>query len=97
MTIGPDDVRRIARLAALKVEEAELPTLVRELDQIVEYVSQLRQLAADPASGPVVGPSSSSLRADRPTPPDLTRPAGDGAPAFRDGFFVVPKLEALDR
>ncbi|MGE0439904.1 MAG: aspartyl/glutamyl-tRNA amidotransferase subunit C [Gemmatimonadales bacterium] len=91
--ISPQEVERIARLAALEVAPEDLPDLAAQLDRIVEYVGHLPPLdGADAADrDPAV------LRADEVAPAPLTEPPARFAPDFRDGFFVVPRLAAMDQ
>ena len=97
MSITPTDVRKVAALAELDVREADLPTLTRELDRIVGYVSQLEALGAGPASAPFhPGPEKALLRADLVRPVPLVRGPADFAPDFKAGFFSVPRLASLD-
>lgn len=42
--ITPDEVRRIAALANIGLEEAEIKKMATELDQIVGFVEQLQQV-----------------------------------------------------
>ena len=97
MRIGRDDVLKIARLAELAVDEADLPKLVEQLDGIVAYVAQLD---AVPAEGDIAafvpGPESVAWRADEVRPQSLALPPGAMAPAFRNGFFVVPRRTGMD-
>lgn len=96
MKIGSDQVRHVARLAELAVEETDIARLTEELQAIVDFVDQLAELRLDaPASAVVVGPSSVTLREDRVDPIPMVRGAADLAPAFAEGFFVVPKLGGL--
>ncbi|MEZ4456569.1 MAG: Asp-tRNA(Asn)/Glu-tRNA(Gln) amidotransferase subunit GatC [Gemmatimonadales bacterium] len=91
--ISPEEVERIARLAALEVASEELPELAAQLDRIVEYVGHLPPLdaAADRAAAPA------TLRADEVAPAPLAEPPAGFAPDFREGFFVVPRLSAMDQ
>jgi aspartyl-tRNA(Asn)/glutamyl-tRNA(Gln) amidotransferase subunit C len=97
MTIKRDDVERIARLAALDVDEEAMPVLTRQIGRILEYVSQLDRLklAADaPAWLGTTRPQP--LRTDEVRPPDLQRPIQEFATAFRDDLFLVPRLAAME-
>lgn len=40
----PEDVRKLAQLSRLHVEDAELLTFTKEFDSILAYVSQLEEL-----------------------------------------------------
>jgi aspartyl-tRNA(Asn)/glutamyl-tRNA(Gln) amidotransferase subunit C len=97
MSIGRDQVLHVARLAELAVREEELDRLVQQLNRIVDYVTQLDQVPADRMTEPFLpGPPSVDLRDDVPGPVPLTRPPASFAPEFRDGFFLVPRHQAMD-
>jgi aspartyl-tRNA(Asn)/glutamyl-tRNA(Gln) amidotransferase subunit C len=93
MSVTRDDVLRIARLAELDVDEETLPALAEQMSRILDYVAQL---SAVPANGTlkafVPGPDAIRFRADEVNPPPLAFGPKDFAPAFKEGFFVVPKL-----
>lgn len=100
MTLSRKDVERIAQLAALQVDEAALPKLTEQIARIIEYVSQLE--AAVPRSE---GSAESvwlgrdppqPLRPDQVHPADLARDLKSFAPAVKEGFFVVPRLAAME-
>jgi len=85
MSISREEVLHIARLAELDVVEEALPTLVEQMSRILDYVAQLNRLPTGETARPyVAGPDAIAFG-----PKQL-------APAFRDGFFVVPRLEAFD-
>lgn len=97
MRISPDEVLKVARLAELAVAEADLPTLVRQFNDIVGYVAQLDALPAEDDVTPFVpGPVAVRWREDVVAPEPLALPPAALAPAFRDGFFVVPRLASME-
>lgn len=98
MSLGRDVVARIAALAEIAVTEDELEPLVAQLDRIVGYVAQLDTLPpeAEPVEPFVPGPQRVSWREDRVDPVPLARSPEQMAPAWREGFFVVPRLGAMD-
>jgi aspartyl/glutamyl-tRNA(Asn/Gln) amidotransferase C subunit len=87
----------MAALAELAVAPADLPELTAQMDRIVGFVAQLTALgdlsigAAEP-----LGPRVTPLRDDVVTPADLGLGPSDLAPEFVDGFFVVPRLGAME-
>ena len=97
MSVSAEAVLRLARLAELAVADDELPTLTAELDRIVTFVAQLAALPdqTDSAEGPVE-PAPAALRPDVVRPAGLARDISAFAPEFVDGFFVVPRLGAMD-
>jgi aspartyl-tRNA(Asn)/glutamyl-tRNA(Gln) amidotransferase subunit C len=93
MSVTRDEVLRIAQLAELDVEEETLPELAEQMSRILDYVAQLSGV---PANGTVKafvpGPDAIRFRADEVSPAPLTFGPAEFAPAFKEGFFVVPKL-----
>lgn len=89
--LTPDLVRHVARLAALRLDEAEVDAFGRELEAILAYVEQLGEVeteGVEPTAHPV--PFATPLRDDEPAPPLDVEEALSGAPA-REGFaFAVP-------
>ena len=93
MSVTREEVLRIAQLAELDVDEEALPELAAQMSRILDYVAQL---SAVPANGSVKifvpGPDAIRFRADEVNPAPLAFGPEDLAPAFKEGFFVVPKL-----
>jgi len=97
VSVTPKEVQHVATLAELAVEEAELPALTEQLNRIVGFVAQLAELGdLEGAGSYVAGPEATPLRADVVEAADLARPPAELAPEFVDGFFVVPKLGAME-
>ena len=94
MTVPPEEVERIARLAHISLDPDSLQTLTREVSAILEYVAQLEHVEAADAEPFRPGPAKAPLR------PDVVRPGGKpplpAAPKFSDGFYLVPKVGRLD-
>ena len=93
MAVTTDDVRHIAALARLGLEEARIPTLVAELNTILEHMAVLQR--ADTKRVPAaagVGAEGQPLRADQGPPYPLERPREAFAPQMKDGFVLVPRL-----
>ena len=93
MSVSREEVLRIAQLAELDVDEETLPELSEQMSRIIDYVAQLSGV---PANGGVKafvpGPDAIRFRADEVNPAPLAFGPADFAPAFKEGFFVVPKL-----
>jgi aspartyl-tRNA(Asn)/glutamyl-tRNA(Gln) amidotransferase subunit C len=93
MSVTTDDVLHVAMLARLGLEPARIPTIVAELNGILEHMDVLSKV--DTAMvGPVtgVGAAGTPLRVDGGNQIPLARPRDAFAPAMREGFFLVPRL-----
>jgi aspartyl-tRNA(Asn)/glutamyl-tRNA(Gln) amidotransferase subunit C len=93
MAVTPDDVRHIAQLARVAVDDERIPALVVELNGILEHMDALEQVdtrSVEPTAG--VGDAGLALREDTGPPLPLARPLEGFAPAMRDGFLLVPRL-----
>ncbi len=95
MSISREDVLRVARLAELDLPEAEVERLAAQLAEIVDYVGRLDPVGADGTALPV-GPAQATLRPDLVAPIPLDHGLESFAPALVDGFFVVPRLAAME-
>jgi len=93
MSVNEDTVRKIARLARIKVKEEELPPLARELSGILAWIEQLGEV--DTAK---VEPLASTVAAKLPWRQDVVSDGGyrdkilANAPEGVEGFFAVPKV-----
>ena len=97
MSVTPDEVLRITRLAELEVEEDGLPALVDQMSRILEYIAQLSAATGSNGLRPFVpGPDAIRFRPDEVKPWPLAFGPEKFAPAFKDGFFVVPKLDQFE-
>jgi aspartyl-tRNA(Asn)/glutamyl-tRNA(Gln) amidotransferase subunit C len=93
------EIERMANLARLDIDDETLSGLVPQIRRILEFVSRLDAIDAD--GDRLEHPWLSErtilpLRRDEVRPPVLHGQLHDVAPAFREGFFVVPRLEAMD-
>ena len=96
--VTEDDVRVIAALARLRPREAAFERLTVELNRILGHVRALERLDLS-GSGPEGAELHGRPRSRDPgTRPDALGPdaAQALAPDWRDGFFVVPRLPALE-
>lgn len=91
MSVEREEVLRIAALARLRLEDDALERMTGDLNSILEHVSALEALDEEPV-GPDAEPESvPSTRAREETDGDGTTLDPERfAPAWRDGFFVVP-------
>jgi aspartyl-tRNA(Asn)/glutamyl-tRNA(Gln) amidotransferase subunit C len=95
VSVGPADIRRIADLAALEVSDRDLPGLAHDLTRILEYISQLERADATAVEPFRPGPVRAPFRADKVGSVPLQRRLEDFAPDFRDGFFILPRVEGV--
>ncbi|HUF66978.1 MAG TPA: Asp-tRNA(Asn)/Glu-tRNA(Gln) amidotransferase subunit GatC [Gemmatimonadaceae bacterium] len=93
MSIRPEDVRHVAHLARLAVDESRLPALATQLASILAHMDVLQRVettGVTPAAG--VGSGATPLRADSGPPIPLERPLESFAPEVREGLLIVPRL-----
>jgi aspartyl-tRNA(Asn)/glutamyl-tRNA(Gln) amidotransferase subunit C len=97
VSVSRQEVERIARLAELHVDEAALPALTEQMSRILEYVSQIAAVPGTETVQPFTpGPVGLRFRVDEVRPVPLGLTPAQIAPAFKDGFFLVPRLGAFD-
>ena len=92
MSVTTDDVRKVARLSRIAVEEDRLETLAGELNGILGWIDQLNEVdveGVEPMTSVVE--VSLPLREDEVTDGDKPDQVLANAPKSEDGFFVVPK------
>ena len=97
MSVSREEVLRIAQLAEIQVDDDALPTLVAQMNRILDYVAQLNALPAGETARPfLAGPDAILFRPDDVKPVPLALSPDELAPAFKGGFFVVPRLEQFE-
>jgi len=97
MAVTIDDVRHIARLARLGIEDERAQALVRELNTILTHMDVLSRVDTEglhEVAG--IGAAGLPLRPDVGPQIPLGRPREDFAPKMKDGFFLVPRLATHD-
>ena len=93
MAIDAATVRKVARLARLKVDEARLESLAAELSGILTWIEQLQEVDTEG-----VQPMASTEAVSLPMREDVVTDGGDpakvlaNAPRALRNFFVVPKV-----
>ncbi len=91
--ISRDEVAHLARLARLAVTDAELDVFAGQLDQILDSVAKVGEVATDD-----IPPTSHAVPLTNTFRPDVVRPglsqeeALAGAPAAEEGRFRVPRI-----
>jgi len=93
MAIDAATVRKVAKLARIREDEARLEPLARELSAIIDWIELLNAVDVEG-----VEPMASAVHAKLPLRDDVVTEGGDAskvlanAPKSADGFFVVPKV-----
>jgi aspartyl-tRNA(Asn)/glutamyl-tRNA(Gln) amidotransferase subunit C len=93
MALTPEQVRWVAHLARLELDDAALDKMARQLSAILDYVDQLRQVNTDgvePLAHPL--PLQNVFRDDEPGPSLPTDEALANAPDRRGDFYGVPAV-----
>lgn len=93
MSVDDATVKRIAKLARIRVEPDEIAPLAGELDTILHWVEQLGEVDTD-AVEPMtaVMPMALKRRADVVSDGGYADDVLANAPEARHGFFVVHKI-----
>lgn len=105
MSISPGEVRRIAALAALELDDDEVDRLAGELSDILGHFELLRgaedaepltaegaERAEEVSGGVAESEGRARLRPDEPVADRLEADPGADAPGWAAGFFTVPRL-----
>ena len=93
MSVDAATVRRIAHLARIAVDDAEVPHLQGELNAILAFVEQLSEVnveGVEPMTS--VTPMAMKKRADVVNDGEIADEVIANAPVAQDHFFVVPKV-----
>jgi aspartyl-tRNA(Asn)/glutamyl-tRNA(Gln) amidotransferase subunit C len=95
MAIDRSDLSRIAELARLSLSEAEAERLTQDCQAILQYFETIRGIGAD-GDESEAAERAAPLREDRTDCDPLEGRLDELAPAWRDGYFVLPRLPAMD-
>lgn len=93
MSVSPEQVRHIARLARIAMSDEELERLVPELNAIIGWVEQLGEVNTDGVEPlTAVVDQKLRLRDDKVTDGNIRDEVLANAPDAQHGFFAVPKV-----
>ena len=93
MSVSPEQVRHIAKLARIAMSEEELARLGPELNAIIGWVEQLGEVNTDGVEPlTAVIDQKLRLREDAVTDGDIRDDVLANAPEAQHGFFAVPKV-----
>ena len=92
-----NSLRRIADLARLRLDEAELALFERELAQILDYFRVLEAIDADPGTESSFRDGSPiALREDLVVPFAALESMTGGVPRVHEGFVEVPGFFSVE-
>ena len=93
MSLDTDDVKAIARLARLNIDDADVPLYAANLSSILDLVEQMNSVNTEgvvPMSHPL--DVVQRLREDTVTESNQRDEFQAVAPATEDGLYLVPKV-----
>ena len=93
MSLDADAVKKIAYLARLKIDEADVPGYVNNLSNIIDLVEQMNAVDTEgvvPMSHPM--DAVQRLREDKVTETDKREAFQAIAPKTEDGLYLVPQV-----
>ena len=93
MSVTDADVRRIAHLARISLDESRVEPMRAEINGILQWIEQLREVnveGVEPMTS--VTPTRLKMRKDEVTDGGYPERVLKNAPNSDDGFFIVPKV-----
>ncbi|MCC6731560.1 MAG: Asp-tRNA(Asn)/Glu-tRNA(Gln) amidotransferase subunit GatC [Chthonomonadales bacterium] len=93
MALTPDDVRKVALLARLELDDDEIERQSRRINELMARFEALQQIdvtGVEPTFQSV--PMCNVLREDEPRPSLHREELLANAPESRDGLFIVPRI-----
>jgi aspartyl-tRNA(Asn)/glutamyl-tRNA(Gln) amidotransferase subunit C len=93
MAIDENTVRRIARLARIRVNDADVPQLASELSSILSWIEKLNEVdTSDVEPMTSVVKMKMEFRPDVVSDGDIPESVLANAPRSEDHFYLVPKI-----
>jgi aspartyl-tRNA(Asn)/glutamyl-tRNA(Gln) amidotransferase subunit C len=97
MSLTPDEVRRLARLARIAVEPEESHAVLERLNRVLDLVAQMQAVdtrGVEPMAHAVDAhvPNGQRLRPDEVRETDQRKAYQSVAPAVEQGLYLVPKV-----
>ena len=91
--INKEEVKKVAHLARLELEEHEINNHAEQLEKILEYIKQLEKIDTDgvPSTTRAIEVIN-VLRKDEKKNSDCIDELLELAPSIEDKFFKVPKI-----
>lgn len=93
MSLNPSQLKHVAHLSRIALEESNIAALVQDLNAILAFAEQLKDARLDDLA-PMAHPldQQQPLRADVVTEINQRDLLQKGAPAVDRGLFLVPKV-----
>lgn len=93
MSISAENVRAMAKLARLAIDENDIPVYATQLNRILEFFEQMKAVDTSGIE-PMAHPQDlvARLRPDRVTEFDQRELFQQGAPLTEDGLYLVPQV-----
>ena len=91
--LGEDEVRKVARLSRLALDETRIPILAEQLSSILTHIEKLQEIDTDevePMAHPL--PVRNRLDADEPVPGMPVAALLANAPSVEGDYISVPKV-----
>lgn len=87
--ISKEEVKNIAAMTRLAIDESELPSIQQQLDDVLSYAQRVQEIAKD-----IEIPSNKNINHDREDTVVKSNPEPilAQAPQEEDNYFVVPKI-----
>lgn len=93
MPIPREEVLRVAALARLEIDAAELDRVAQQLSSVIEFAAQIDSLDLTGCEPTAFAPPHAALRRDAPDGRQLdVERATSSAPEAEDGHFLVPPI-----
>lgn len=93
MSLNPSQLKHVAHLSRIALDESKIPALVQDLNAILAFAEELKDDRLD-ALAPMAHPldQRQPLRPDVVTETNQRELLQNGAPAIERGLFLVPKV-----
>ncbi len=93
MSLGPDDVKNIAHLARLNINESDIEGYASSLSSILDLVEQMNSVNTEGVT-PMAHPQdvAQRLREDEVLEENQREHFQEIAPATENGLYLVPKV-----
>lgn len=93
MSLSPEEIKNIAHLARLELDESHITLYTQQLSKILGFIEQMNQVDTSHVQ-PLAHPLdiSQRLREDKITEPDLRNKYQKIAPQVEAGLYLVPKV-----